>query len=118
MPLYEYYCPECEIKFAVYCSTNYKSKTHKCQECGRKAKKVPSLFTCITDTNFGYTGKVDKRLGDRPIEGRADWKRRLKEKGLYEMSWYDVKNMPDSTAPERAKKKTEELLKKAVFGHA
>lgn len=95
MPLYQYKCKFCEYKFDEF-STWKKSKKVKCPHCKSSAQKlIPRLGALITDTSFCMTGKTDKRFGDKPIEGRADWDRRMKEKGLVELSQHDVKNIDD-----------------------
>jgi hypothetical protein len=38
------------------------------------------------------TGAVDKRIGGPPVQGRSDWERRLKEKGLVPMTKNDMDN--------------------------
>ena len=87
MPLYEYKCTVCDFITEEFHRMSEGSKVVTCKRCGCAAEKTfaPSRVAVITDTNFGYTGKVDTRLGDRPIEGRQDWRKRLKEKGLMEV---------------------------------
>jgi hypothetical protein len=70
------------------------------------AERIPSSFTCITDTNFFYTGKYDPRLESR-VEGRRDFWKKVKDKGLHEIPSKDfavtttmedrIKKMPAST---------------------
>lgn len=76
-----------------------------CPKCHSVAERVPSVFTCITDTNFWYTGKYDWRLGH--IEGRKDFWKKAEKKGYHEIPTKDhavtttmedrLKNLP---APE------------------
>ncbi len=59
----------------------------------------------VTDTNFGYTGKVDPRLGGTKIEGRKDWHARLAEQG---------KEITDYAANKTRSNDTEKRLKEKV----
>ena len=91
MPLYEFKCKHCNHKFDKV--TSYmESHDMRCPRCGGTTQKLVSCPTLITDTSFGMTGRVDKRFGPRPIEGRKDWDQRMKEKDYVELSVHDVKN--------------------------
>ena len=85
MPIYEYECRQCREKFSLFRNAGEHRKKGKCPNCGRLSGRIISLPNLVTDNNFGYTGKVDRRLGKQPIEGRADWKRRVEQKGLMEI---------------------------------
>ncbi|KKL57274.1 hypothetical protein LCGC14_2237030, partial [marine sediment metagenome] len=79
-----------------------RNKIAICEVCDCIAKCVPSHFTAITDTNFGGTGKYNAEV-DSIIEGRADYKKKLKKKGLIEVD----KNygfVSETTTEERIKK--------------
>jgi len=89
MPNYEYKCKHCNHKFENV-SSWMESHDMKCPRCGGETQRLISMPNLKTDTNFGYTGKVDKRLGKRPIEGRKDFWNRVEEKGLQEI---DLKNV-------------------------
>ena len=93
MPLYAFKCKANHHKFDKFLPMEQHNQKVKCPKCGSEGVKLLSNFSIITDTNFGYTGKVDKRLGDRPIEGRADWHKRVKEKGLVPLTQHELKNM-------------------------
>jgi len=83
MPVYEYGCEKCGTKTTHIRDVKYRNRRLLCA-CGGSMRMLVSSFTPITDTNFWYTGKYDSRLGSR-IEGRRDWERKLKDKGLQEI---------------------------------
>lgn len=99
--MYEYKC-DCGNEFTKICKFSG-SRNVKCQ-CGKRAKKLISLPSIITDTNFFYTGKYDTRLGSR-IEGRKDFWKKAEAKGLHEAPNRDfavtttledrIKNIPE-----------------------
>lgn len=92
MPLYEYRCSCGRITQKVRVSTA-RNKTVKCL-CGGDAKKIISVPSLVTDTNFGYTGKFDPRLGGPKIEGRKDFWNRVKQKGLREVCLKELTDRP------------------------
>ena len=67
------------------------------------AKKIISIPNLVTDTNFGLTGKYDDRLGGPKIEGRKDFWRRVKQKGLKEVCLKELADRP-MTLEKRLKK--------------
>lgn len=85
MPLYEYECNVCGFVTEEIRRMKERNKAIACKKCGCAAERIVSTFTAVSDTNFGFTGKVDTRLGDKPIEGRQDYKQRMKEQGLIEV---------------------------------
>ena len=102
MPIYEYECRRCKLKFDLYRKFADSDRAAKCQNCNGRARKLISLPNLRTDTSFFATGCVDPRVcenGDDRIEGRKDWKRRLEKKGLRELDWAEVKDpkMPKPT---------------------
>ena len=95
MPMYEYKCPTCGTCFERVHSMSESDIVELCPECSFVANKVPSHCNLITDTNFCGTGKYDGRVcenRDDKIEGRKDWRHRLKKKQLRELDWSEVKN--------------------------
>lgn len=88
MPIYEYKCNVCGHKFEEIKSVSEYGLPSLCPKCACVSERIPSRFTCITDTNFWYTGKYDKRLGS-VVEGRQDFKRKVKAKGLHEIPTKD-----------------------------
>ena len=54
MPIYEYYCPDCEIEFEKLVRLSEADATPECPECGgRHAQKKLSTFA----TSGGSTGR-------------------------------------------------------------
>ena len=91
--MYEFKCNVCGHLFEEIISFE-ESKGVLCSLCGCVTTKLISRpGVLITDASFCMTGRVDKRLGTRPIEGRKDWQERLEKKGYMEYSQADVKNM-------------------------
>lgn len=91
MPIYEYVCG-CGKEFEEYKNFTDSSKSVVCQ-CGKRTKRKISIVNLVTDTNFGYTGEVDKRLGPKKIEGRKDWKQRVAAKGYVPLDSSQAKDM-------------------------
>ncbi len=87
MPIYEYNCPHCKEHFEEFAKMKDSAKRKRCPYCGVYAKRVPSIPNLVTDTNFcvagvrhvGVCDPYDKR---DVVVDRADFKRRLKRKGL------------------------------------
>lgn len=67
-----------------------KSHKLKCPRCKGQTQRLVSQFVPVTDTSFGYTGTVDRRVGPKPIEGRKDWHNRLEAKGLVPLTKADL----------------------------
>ena len=72
-------------------------------KCGGKARKIISRPNLITDTNFGYTGKYDRRLGGPKIEGRKDFWTRAKNQGLKEVDLKELTDRPQTMEKRLAK---------------
>ena len=102
MPLYEYRCEKCgEITMEIRSFAKmYDPVTCK---CGGDARKIISIPNLITDTNFGYTGKYDDRLGGPKIEGRKDFWQRVKNQGLKEVSLKELTDNPQTMEKRLAK---------------
>lgn len=103
MPLYEYKCEICGHITEDVRTVDEKDNIADCEKCGSAARKIISIPNLVTDTNFGYTGKYDSRLGGSKIEGRKDFWNRVRQKNLKEV---DLKEMADhpSTLESRMKK--------------
>ena len=90
MPMYDYKCVVCGHEF-IDVKSIAERHTSPCPNCGGLGEhQITGCAGVRTDRNFGYTGKVDKRLGDKPIEGRQDFWKRCQERHLVEI---DLKNM-------------------------
>ncbi len=84
MPIYEYKCNICSHRFEDIRPFDESDLDGLCPKCAGVSKRVPSVFFCITDTNFWYTGKHDSRLGS-VVEGRKDFWEKCKKKGYSEI---------------------------------
>lgn len=92
MPLYDFRCKGCNYKFEKFASL--KTLRTKCPQCRAVAIRLISLpGAIIVDGNFSLTNKVDRRLGNTPIRGRKDYKKRVKEKGFRELSSRETKDL-------------------------
>ena len=97
MPIYDYNCPHCYANFETFVKMRDSRKRKKCPYCGQRANKVPSVPNLVTDTNFCVAGihHVGACDPDNPrdvVTDRADWKRRLKQKGLRELDKAELAN--------------------------
>jgi len=113
MPLYEYKCKHCLHRVQEFRKVRDRNNGGKCKRCGGELQKLVSLpGALITDTSFGYTGKIDPRLGTRPVEGRKDWHDRVAKRGYMPLGRDDLKKMHDDcgTEPE-----TKPLLTREQF---
>lgn len=102
MPLYEFECA-CGYRQSELRRIAERNVLLLCPRCCLAMKRVISTPNIVTDTNFGYTGKYDSRLGTHKIEGRKDFWNRVKRKGLKEV---DLKELTDNpqTMEKRLKK--------------
>lgn len=53
MPIYEFFCSDCNKKFEELCSSV--ASERKCPSCGKDAAKVLSLFRTARSTTGGGT---------------------------------------------------------------
>ena len=59
MPLYEYYCPHCEIKFDLLRPFSRADDTAICPECGgQDTKRAISTFASFSKSSDGATHSV------------------------------------------------------------
>lgn len=103
IPLYEYECGVCSHITSDLREIKDRNNIAICKKCGCVARHIVSHFNAISDTNFFATGKYDSRFGS-VIEGRADWKRKLDEKGYVEASPKMDGFVTPTTVEERIKK--------------
>lgn len=105
MPMYEYYCLDCEATFVKICKWPPPIKI-ECQVCCRVDSKgkftasyatriISQIAKPITDSDWALTGTVDKRVGGPPIQSRKDWDNRLKEKQLVPLTQHEFNNMDE-----------------------
>jgi len=105
MPLYEYSCVQCHTKFDLFRNYSDSKRKGKCPACGRMCKKRISRPNLQTDTNFGYTGRYDPRLGGPKIEGRKDWFNRVELQGK-EVTDYEANKTRSNDTAKRIKEHT------------
>ncbi len=104
MPIYDYNCPHCFANFESFVKMKDSRKRKKCPFCQQRANKIPSIPNLVTDTNFCVAGvhHVGVCDPDNPrdvVTDRADWKRRLKTKGLRELDKAELTN-PKTPKPQ------------------
>lgn len=58
MPIYEYYCPECDAKFDLLRRISQVDEPGECPDCQHMAERVLSAFSCRTKTAAGKTAPV------------------------------------------------------------
>ncbi len=104
MPIYDYNCPRCFANFEAFAKMRDSGKRHKCPQCGSRANKIPSIPSLVTDTNFcvagvHHVGVCDPENQRDVVVDRADWKKRLKNKGLRELDKAELQN-PTTPKPQ------------------
>lgn len=99
--LYEYKCPACEHYQVKIRPVSKRNRLTLCENCGAATKKLISMPNVITDGDFALTGKVDRRLGGGPIEGRKDYRKRVQEKGFRELSSRELKDLRDDDSEQK-----------------
>ena len=58
MPIYEFFCPKCEVEFELMRPVSQSGKDGLCPRCGTAGRKLVSVFGSSVDT---YTVKVPDR---------------------------------------------------------
>lgn len=97
MPIYDYHCSHCHGNFEEFAKMKDSRKRKKCPRCGQWAAKVPSVPNLVTDTNFWgqgihHVGACDPDNQRDVLTDRADYKKRLEEKGLRELDKAELAN--------------------------
>ncbi len=90
MPIYNYHCPACKASFELLAKMKNSNKRVKCPFCMESADKLVSIPNLVTDTNFcvagvHHVGVCDPNDKSDVVVDRADWNKRLKQKGLREL---------------------------------
>ena len=57
MPIYEYYCPRCQIEFELRFSFGQSSDTTRCPKCDSESQRLISSFACKTGGSIQATEK-------------------------------------------------------------
>jgi putative FmdB family regulatory protein len=58
MPIYEYVCPDCNLKFELLRPLSEASQVAACPRCQNKAKRVFSTFSSFTTDESGLTTRI------------------------------------------------------------
>ena len=58
MPIYEYTCPACEIKFELLRPLSQASEAASCPHCHKAAERILSTFACFSTNDIGLTSPV------------------------------------------------------------
>ena len=58
MPIYEYLCSSCELKFELLRSLSKASEGASCPQCQNTAQRVLSTFACFSKDEGGLTSSV------------------------------------------------------------
>ena len=55
MPIYEYVCSECGLKFELLCPLSQANQGASCPRCHNSAKRVFSTFASFSESESGET---------------------------------------------------------------
>ena len=58
MPIYEYVCPSCELKFEMLRPMSRANEKAACPECKKEAERVLSTFACCSVSGSGETTPI------------------------------------------------------------
>ncbi|MBA7702015.1 hypothetical protein ES703_110766 [subsurface metagenome] len=58
MPIYEYVCSECGLKFELLCSLNRASEGASCPRCHNAAERILSTFVSRSKSDSGLTTSI------------------------------------------------------------
>ena len=58
MPIYEYVCPKCDVKFEQMRPVSQATEAAACPQCEGSAKRVLSTFACFSTDESGVTSAV------------------------------------------------------------
>lgn len=73
MPIYEYVCPKCNLKFELRCSFSAASEEAPCPNCQSSAKRVFSTLSIVVKDGYGLSfSRTDKPGSDGVIGGKKD----------------------------------------------
>ena len=66
MPIYEYYCAECEAEFEMILPVAQADEPATCEKCGSEARRQLTTFSFKSDT---FTAPRLKHSTRRPLRG-------------------------------------------------
>lgn len=58
MPLYEYFCPHCNLSFELIRPLSQSEQDASCPHCGNKADPMVSSFACFSKSSDGAFTKL------------------------------------------------------------
>ena len=58
MPIYEYACPSCEIKFELLRPMSQANEEASCPRCQQSAERVLSNFACFSTDESGLASSI------------------------------------------------------------
>ena len=58
MPIYEYVCPACEVKFELLRPFSQSSEAASCPSCHQSAERILSIFACFSIDGVGLTHPI------------------------------------------------------------
>ncbi len=58
MPIYEYVCPDCELKFELLRPLSRAGEEAECPKCRQSSGRVLSRFACFSTNDNGMTAPV------------------------------------------------------------
>ncbi len=58
MPIYEYVCDDCDLKFELLRPFSQSDKDADCPKCHHSVKRVPSTFACFSTNESGESAPV------------------------------------------------------------
>ena len=58
MPIYEYVCPSCEVKFELLRPISKATEAASCPQCQEVSERVVSTFACFTTDESGMSSAM------------------------------------------------------------
>ena len=58
MPIYEYVCPDCDLKFEELRPLSRADEAVSCPRCHKEARRVMSAFACFSKGEDGLTSSI------------------------------------------------------------
>jgi putative FmdB family regulatory protein len=58
MPIYEYVCPSCDLKFEILRPISQATEPASCPRCQKSAKRVLSTFASFSKDEGGLTSSI------------------------------------------------------------
>ena len=58
MPIYEYVCPSCELKFEKMRPMSRSNEKADCPECKQESERILSTFACCSTDSSGMTSTI------------------------------------------------------------